>query len=317
MFQYTHETILNEPKVRVIEGVTNPYTLGNADQIVIERAGDYYSDAIVNKEIYKTPGFEGKPGKLNLAGVKAKLTVAGEHVLVFRMITPNQFYAEYASINWDVFGKPVVVGFTVPALADGTGDKENGFKNMIAGIKLAIPEGNEFITVSDAGLIEGTSNYMTFDKVSLERYDETTCDSCQGKYHRVDLVKGTDYVIENNVESFATAQWLLENLRFPTYPNIRYASANNEMPVAGKVYVEYAFTYEVPRVGLGGLSGVGQGMSAVTRHIFYVPATEAPAFEAKFKGFTFKTPATSTGIKVKGESAVVTAKTVDQAPKAE
>lgn len=315
MFQYTHETVLNNPKLRVIKGVTNPYTLADANQVVIEHAGEYYTDAIVRKEIYKTPGFEGKPGVLKLAGLKAKFANAGEYVLEFRMITPNQFYAEYASINWDVFGKPVVVGFTVPANAEGKADAEAGFKNMVAGIKLVIPEGNEFIKVAEDGTITGTSNYMTFDKVSLEWYDPTGCDSCQGAYEKVALVKGTDYTIDANVESFATAQWILENLRFPTYPNIRYASANNEVPVAGTTYVEYAFTYEVPRVGLGGLSGVGQGMSAVTRHIFYVPVAKVAEFEAAFEGFTFKTPDKSAGIKVQGETAVETAKTVDQEPK--
>ena len=71
------------------------------------------------------------------------------------------------------------------------------------------------------------------------------------------------------VEPFATKEWIIENLRFPTYPNIRYNSAGN-MPTAA-LYDELAFTYKVPRVGLGGLSGVGQAVDAVTRHIFYVP----------------------------------------------
>ena len=62
------------------------------------------------------------------------------------------------------------------------------------------------------------------------------------------------------------------------------------MPVADK-YTEFAFTYSVPRVGLGGLSGVGQAMAAVTRHIFYVPADDAETFAALF-AVTEETPET-------------------------
>jgi hypothetical protein len=142
---------------------------------------------------------------------------------------------------------------------------------MMEAIELAIPADNKFIVVdAEKGTLEGTSNYMTFDKVMLEWYDPTKCDRCEGEYA---LVAAGDDLCEivANKEDFATAKWILENLRFPTYPNIRYASASTQMPIEGKVYNEYSFLYSVPRVGLGGLSGVGQSLEAVTRHIFFVP----------------------------------------------
>lgn len=287
MFQYTHETILNNVDgVEVLERpLTNPYTLvDGVKRLVIKRAGEYYSDCIVkNAEgapvVYKTAAVEGKPGTLDLANVKAALTEPGEYHFIFRVITPNQFYAEYASPNWQVFGKPMVIGFTVPKNAEGKAEADEGFKNLIEGIRLAVPVDNQFITVSDAGLITGTSNYMAFDKALLERYDPTMCDSCQGSYVKVDV----KYGYGANVEDFATKNWIIENLRFPTYPNIRYASANDEMPTAEK-YTEFVFTYSVPRVGLGGLSGVGQGLTATTRHIFYVPeGAAADAFTAELE----------------------------------
>ena len=98
---------------------------------------------------------------------------------------------------------------------------------------------------------------MDFDKISLTDADG----------------KVTFPAVANTVarvEPFATKEWIIENLRFPTYSNIRYNSAA-DMPTAA-LYDELAFTYKVPRVGLGGLSGVGQAIDAVTRHIFYVPA---------------------------------------------
>ena len=97
---------------------------------------------------------------------------------------------------------------------------------------------------------------MDFDKICLT--DETGVETVPAVANTV-----------ARVEPFATKEWIIENLRFPTYPNIRYNSAGN-MPTA-ELYDELAFTYKVPRVGLGGLSGVGQVVDAVTRHIFYVP----------------------------------------------
>ena len=43
-----------------------------------------------------------------------------------------------------------------------------------------------------------------------------------------------------------------------------------------------SFEYASPRPGLGGLSGVGQKLDAVTRHIYYVPSSEVDAFVANF-----------------------------------
>lgn len=263
MFQYTKETVLNNPEVEIIEGVQNPYTLKEGvNRIVIKGVGEYYSDCM--GEIATAEGKEGKPGKLTFKNLS---TVApeGEHeyMLTFRVVTPNQFFAEYASPAFKDFGKPMVIGFRA-AQAEVNA-------KMMEAIELAIPADNKFIVVdAKKGTLEGTSNYMTFDKVMLEWYDPTKCDRCEGEYA---LVAAGDDLCEivANEEDFATAKWILENLRFPTYPNIRYASASTQMPIEGKVYNEYSFLYSVPRVGLGGLSGVGQSLEAVTRHIFFVP----------------------------------------------
>lgn len=278
MFQYTKETVLNNPEVLELKKAVNPYTLRECQVIKIKGVGEYYSDCIEG-DLYKTVGYEGKPGKLDLSNVT--FAAPGEHVLTFRVVTPNQFLAEYASPAFKDFGKPMVIGFNVPAkVVDGavSADSAAGKKNMLDAIAMAIPADNKFVTLDEA-VLTGSSNYMTFDRVKIERYDATMCDSCEGQYIDLGLKEGEDYTIEANVESFATGQWILENLRFPTYPNIRYASASTQMPIVGETYVEYAFTYAVPRVGLGGLSGVGQDMKAVTRHIFFVPVGKVAEFE--------------------------------------
>ena len=82
---------------------------------------------------------------------------------------------------------------------------------------------------------------------------------------------------------FATADWLIENLRFPSYPNVRYAAKNSdEYPVAGQVYDPVSFQYAVERPGLGGLSAVGQKVESVTTHVLYIKKGDADALAALF-----------------------------------
>lgn len=256
MFQYTKENILNSVAgVKVVSGIDNPYT-GETDikKLVIEGIGEYYSDCLEGK-VYKTVGYEGTPGSLAIDA--EKITSAGEYILTFRIVTPNQQLAEFASPNWNTFGKPMIVGFAATEESDVT--------SVESAIKLALPEGNTVAKVEKSDnivTITGNSNYITFDKVQLVKITE-------GENGTKEEVVSGVCTVTDNVESFATKEWIIENLRFPTYPNIRYASAST-MPTAD-VYTEYAFTYRVPRVGLGGLSGVGQELAAVTRHILYVP----------------------------------------------
>lgn len=298
MFQYTKENILNKVDgVKVVATVDNPYTgETQVKKLVIEGIGEYYSDCIEGK-VYKTVGYEGTPGKLTIDATK--ITAAGEYVLTFRVITPNQQLAEFASPNWNVFGKPVIVGFATTKASD--------VDALAKALKLAFPEGNTVAKVETSGTsvtITGTSNYITFDKVRLVK----VTNGQNGVEETV--VSGADSVT-NNVESFATKEWIIENLRFPTYPNIRYASAST-MPTAD-VYVEYAFTYRVPRVGLGGLSGVGQELAAVTRHILYVPV--GSEIDAKIKA-VFGEDAISEKTAANGKGGVVV-ETPDVKPEAE
>ena len=149
-------------------------------------------------------------------------------------------------------------------------------------LKLALPENNQWlkITTGDASkvTVQTKDPYMIFSGVELEYYEPTACDSCVGYYEKKDLSK--NMTVENGYEPFATAAWITENLRFPSYPNVRYASPNSdEIPTPGAIYNMYSFQYDVVRKGLGGLSVVGQKTESVTRHIYYVRQDLAAAFE--------------------------------------
>lgn len=245
MFQYTKENILN----KVEAGKTFKVEEG---KLIVDGLGEYVLANIVDQKIYKTVGQPGRVAKKTVTFTG--LTAGKEYVLSFRVITPDQYLAEYASPNWQVFGKPIVVGFNYKDVA-----------SLVEAIELAIPEGNKYFKVAagtgTAVVLEATTKYMDFDKVAVELVEKKENDT---------VPTVTVANTQERIAPFATKEWIIENLRFPTYPNIRYNSAGN-MPTA-ELYDELSFAYAVPRVGLGGLSGVGQGLTAVTRHIFYVPA---------------------------------------------
>lgn len=245
MFQYTKENILNDASlITVKDGV-----------LTVKGYGDYKVENIVDGKIFKSICVPGSEGTLTIDATK--ITGAGEYVLTFRVVT-SQALAEFASPNWNVFGKPVIIGFKATKASD--------VDAVLDAVKLAFPAGNTAVTVSKLGndvIITGASKYISFDKEQLVKVEE-------GEKGVEETVVSDAIGVAPNVEPFGTKEWIIENLRFPTYPNIRYNSAGN-MPTAER-YDELSFAYAVPRVGLGGLSGVGQGLTAVTRHIFYVPA---------------------------------------------
>ena len=280
MFNYTHEVIINSNVGGLSDGKRiGTYTdeaLG-VKHLVIDRAGDYRADLIFPRSegvVFKTEGYDGTLATLTVA-VPASLTVGDVlQFSVFVKLLDPAAIAEYAYPNWADFGKPISVGFT---------HKTGGVfaDELIAALKDAIPYNNKFVKVKKSGtsvVLTASMFGMEFAGAKLEKLAEGECDGCSyDKYVPVEVtITPTSTVIP-----FGTAEKLVENYRFPTYGNVRYASLNSdEMPIPGKIYTMYSFSYDSPRPGLGGLSGVGQKMDAVTRHIYWVASDVVDDFDA-------------------------------------
>lgn len=274
MFQYTHEVIINS----LTRDGHNVFQ-ASTGVLNILRSGSYKFEHVVDGKIYKTAGYEGKVSSLMFDFTDtSKFTEDGTYRLTIFTKMPNKFLGEYANANWYEFGKPLMVEFS----CIGTMTPEILMNKVASALKLALPENNQWlkITTGDASkvTVQTKDPYMIFSGVTLEYYEPTACDSCVGYYETKDLASNVS--IENGREPFATAAWITENLRFPSYPNVRYASPNSdEIPTPGAIYVMYSFAYDVIRKGLGGLSVVGQKTESVTRHIYYVRQDLAQAFE--------------------------------------
>lgn len=292
MFDYTHEVIINSNV-----GSFNGARIGTYEDealgvkhLVIERAGDYRSDLIFPRGegvVFKTPGYAGTLATLTVTAPSTLTAGTVFQFSVFVKLLDPAAISEYAYPNWASFGKPLVVGFTHKS--DGVFADE-----LIAALKDAIPYNNKFITVEKDGtdvVLTASMFGMEFEGAKLEKLVEGSCDGCT--FDSYELVED-DYEATPTVVPFGTGEKLIENYRFPTYGNTRYAALNSdEAPIPGAVYTMYSFAYDSPRPGFGGLSGVGQKVDAVTRHIFWVKSDIVSAFDSALStcGITPTTPA--------------------------
>lgn len=280
MFDYTKETILNsvtDKNVQAITGLLRIFRVG-------EYKVDYKSTNIADGKVYKTKGTEGTKATATITAVAGNSgSNGGKYRVTVNMKNNSKFYADYATAVWK-FQKPIYAEFTV--VGDSTDNTAALMATKIANaIKLALPENNKYITVTvddDDVIITATDATDMFESVVIEKYEPNSVLPSEGQYVASTVV-GTIAKTDNKVP-FATGDWLIENLRFPSYPNTRYNSINgDEKPVPGQLYTQYSFRYIAERKNLSGIGSVGQRLVSITNHVFYIPSTLAATFEAKLK----------------------------------
>ena len=294
MFDYIHDVILN---ITSAEDLKDKVFVDSKKKVItFKRNGEYKLNSVQNVVLTKgTPGVKetltlhcnGLIKSENVSdgqGGTVKVYETGLYQLALYVKMPNRFYGEFANANWYAFGKPIIIGFEVTEeMAESGAVLAKKLERLF---NLAVPESNRFVSVKvDKNtdlVVTVREEYMHFGDIILEKYDPTVCDSCLGEYKERELVKdevkeGHDdvkhnYKITPGVEPFGTAEWITENLRFPSYPRVRYKAINgDETPMQGVVYDQISFVYENERKGFGGSDSVGQAITASTIHSFYVP----------------------------------------------
>ena len=266
MFNYTKEVIINDPAIIIAGSSSNGLGEG---VVAIKRGGNYKVENIEGK-IYKTVGHTGTKAKAVIT--PAALETADVARLTIYLSTPGTEFVEFGSPNWQEFGKPYIVETTA---GDAVG--------LAAAIKLALNEENAHfsVKVNDSKVeLEAAETWMDFAEVN---YDLVTFADCSDCPKETVESKAANVAITKGKTEFATAKWIVENLRFPSHPNLRYAPLYaDEAPVAGTVYTEYSFEYKVKRSVPGGLSAVGQVADSIVRIVFYVAPSAQSAFETAF-----------------------------------
>lgn len=297
MWNYYKTVVINSAKAENGNDMFSATTVFNpetgkvdAPAVNVWRNGQY--DLAKVGKITKTEGYNGEKAQMvldctNLIPFEEvdgeKVYDLGLYQLTFKVEMDGKFLGDWASPEYNGFYKPFVIGLE---FTDANGEKGATIAKYIAEqINAALPENNKYIKVKAEGdnvVIDATDDYMIFkaEDVKFEKYEVVGCDTCLGEY----IPKKISVKVTPGKQPFATGTWLLENQRLPNSNNFRYFGFNDEMPVAGAIYVQYSFDYVSDRPSLGGHSGVGQGITAITNHTFFVIESAAKDFETAFAG---------------------------------
>lgn len=279
MFDFQKEVIINS---NLLDDGVNPRFMvmdGPVKLFRVLRCADYRKEGLVEGVIYKTPAEKGQ-----VASAAFNLpTKEGTYRVVIGITLIGKYLADYA-MPWSNFGKAVLAEFEVSA--EDLGKTKELQEKMIKAIEMAIPENYRYVRVSaedsDKVLVSCTDSHQVITVAELQKQRGISCpDSCTEKQY-VTVDEAVE-VTKNKME-IGTAAWLQENLRFPSYPNIRYAALNEEeYPVNGGLYTQFSFLYCMPRKGLHGQGTVGQALKSVTTHTFYVLSSLVDKFEEDLK----------------------------------
>lgn len=250
-------------------------------ELVVKRVGNYKLEGI--KNLFVTKGIEGKAGEytLDLAPAFAKVDETGIIHVELAVKMDGKYLGEYANANWAKFGKKFIVelkGAAAGADADEVDAAiDAAFKEAVKDTdapfdceqnilsvksdskKLTITLSDPYLSISEDGAFVGVLASQCPGDCGLLDFEE------------IDVkVEAAD--ADKPVLPFATGEWLMENLRVPTYYNRRFGAVGEKnYPIAGQVYDQIAFEYVMDRPGLGGLSAVGQKIQSATTHVLYVP----------------------------------------------
>lgn len=295
MFDFTKEVVINSKNFRVVEGATGP-------KIQVHGGGEYYGKYFVSQQVYKTEAREGKLAMLTIDAAKlVEMSAEGHISLNVELSLDKDARGDWSAAVY-YFKNPMLVDLFV---ADWNADQDKKlaqalnkvltdykFVNVLTSedTMLANELGVEAPAAGKVAIVGGDSN-VCVRRVTVLDY---VCSArCEGSSEEpVVLVSAVTNELKNGVEpfeysanvvEFGTYNYLLHNLRLPTYENYRFTSqAAVEMPINGAKYVQYCFLYCVPRPGLGGLSVAGQFNHSTTTHVFFVKEDLAADFEAMF-----------------------------------
>ena len=266
MFNYTKEVIINDPTIIVKGDGNNGLGVG----VVAVKRGGNYKISNINGKIFKTAGHTGTKAKVAI--LPADLGTADVARLTIYLSTPGTEFVEFGSPNWQEFGKPYIIETKATTAAE-----------LASAIKLALNEDNAHFSVkiNDTKVeLEAAETWMDFAEVN---YDLVTFADCSDCAKETIENKSANVTVTHGKPEFGTAKWIVENLRFPSHPNLRYAPLYaDEAPIAGTTYTEYSFEYKVERSVPGGLSTVGQVADSIVRIVFYVAPAAQSAFEEAF-----------------------------------
>ena len=271
MFDFQKEVVINDAKNVKVDAENGIFVIDGMT---------YKANNVVEKTVYKTAPVNGNPAEItiNLSDVEG-----GKKQVRIELGLDRDYRGSFGSALY-YFRKPILIDFRDAATIE----------DLKAAAKAVAASNDGVLRVKEASdskvVFEAADDYITVRKAEVVKF------GCANEYCNGDEMEVVEVVIDlknpelnqvkDNEVSFGTYEYLIHNLRLPTYANIRFASpAAVEMPVLGGEYIQYSFEYAVPR-RIGGLSVVGQMNYSSTGHTFFVLKSQQAAFEAALAGLS-------------------------------
>jgi hypothetical protein len=279
MYQFTKETIINSNLDS--NGVSTKFITDGSTFSVL-RSGNFPKANVTS--CIKIPYVAPVKAALTKTVSTANSNTAKIYRLYVKLKRIGSFTSDYANAMtrnflekfYEVAGVSGGTASTLVASFETAINKENNFKD------------NVYFTVSKSGAaitLTAIDEYTHFEKVeihevlassaSLTGYDSFTV--------LEDVLGGGS--LTAGTEGFGTVKQITKNLRLPTLANTSWlALGQDERPVPGGQYTCYILKLKTVDAEQGGVSTIGQEITSVTTHKFYVLSTLITAFEAAING---------------------------------
>ena len=275
MFTYTNTVVINS-NTDELSGLVK--FEGKNNQFRVKRVGRFNKDSV--KYISKREGYKGIISTATFTPPTAPSEAGAEdfyRIELFMRLSGSQA-STMATAATVYKSKPIHIEFKVAHGDDASTIADNMVKavrffqqNLYPYIKASKNESNKVV-------ISGTDEYEVFNKAELQKLVSATVSvypDDQNQYKKV-----SEAVIANGKEGFGTYTYIMKNLRLPTLEALRFGSpTQDEMPVIGMLYNQYTLEYCKDR-GIMGSDAVGDTVTSITHHVFFVRQDLAKAFEA-------------------------------------
>lgn len=270
MFTFTNTTLINSDYDQ-LSGLAKFSSANNVFHVL--RAGKFEKDAV--KSVYKRVGYNPIYSKAEFTPQSAD----GIYRISLRLRQVGNVTSVYANAASAFNIKPIHIEFK------GNSSASTAAENLVKSIKFYQANLYPFIkcekTSDNKVIITAADEYVVFDKAVLEKLtsaETSVYPDDQNVYSEVS--KAT---ITNGKEGFGTYTNIMKNLRLPTLEALRFGSpTQEELPEIGALYNQYTLEYCKDR-GILGSDVVGDTVTSITHHVFFVKQSLAPAFEQVMK----------------------------------
>jgi hypothetical protein len=275
MFQYTNTIVLNSLK-DVTTGLDKfvERTIDGQPALDVRRVNLFKKPNV--SKMYKRAASDPVIGNVSFKMAQQDAGIYRIKLYMRLSGSQNSYYA-----NDFVFkGKPLVYEFRIASNSTTGANVAAEAKRVID--KIQTLYGDKWIKTrvdDDVLTISGTDEYQLFTEAKLQKLNASANSALTNEVFE-DIAEGT---IVPCREGFGTYTHILKDLRLPTIESRRFEAVNQEeLPIPGMKYNQYTIYYKVDR-GLFGGAALGQQVTSVTTHVFYVLESISDAFETMIK----------------------------------